>query len=204
MSLVQCNHLTLSNEHCTSNSHVSVLCSSVPTTTAPSTTETTTTATTTKTTTTTTTSRTTPTVTLCPMISSPMVPSNNTLPAQCSTYKTVTDGSRRVTAPSGIFSDLGYPFNISTTGAWVRFMGDAGTQLVSCPISGNRCGAQYTLWYGNNHPSTTGGTSSGLVCYTVGSAQCYLTNSISVTNCNGFFIYLLTKTVYSYARYCTQ
>ncbi len=64
------------------------------------------------------------------------------------------------------------------------------------------CGTSATGWYTGSYPSA-GSTTSGTVCYYWGGNTCYWSNSIQVTNCNGYYVFYLTSTPTCSLRYCT-
>ncbi len=122
------------------------------------------------------------------------------LPSQCLSYTTDTDNTRYYTyTGSTTLCDKPTPFGSAS--AWVRFSG-TGTMLATSVIPPNQCGTSYTGYYTGSLP-TVGITVTGTVCYNSPSNTCVDSNTISVTNCSGFYIYLLTATPNCYERYCT-
>lgn len=85
----------------------------------------------------------------------------------------------------------------------MRFSGSAGTMMATSVVPPNRCGAYYSGYYTGLMPTYPGETVSGEVCYNWMSNKCYMSNMISVTKCNGFFVYALVKSPNCSGRYCT-
>ncbi|CAF1112355.1 unnamed protein product [Adineta steineri] len=121
------------------------------------------------------------------------------LPPQCYSYITINDTTRLITAGSGSTSDYG----LFSTGTLVRFLGAGGTQIATSPPGVFHCATYYTGWYAGALPSLSN-TVSGIMCYTDNSSPCIYYNTISVTNCDTFYVYNLTDPPNSnYMRYCT-
>lgn len=124
------------------------------------------------------------------------------LPSQCYSYVPNTDGTRSISY--GVRSsgcDSASTFGSSP--AWVRFSGAAGTVLASSAPSINSCSTDAPGWYTGSYPSA-GGTTSGTVCYNWNGNTCNWSNAVSVTNCNGFYVYQLTTPPNCSLRYCTM
>ncbi len=75
--------------------------------------------------------------------------------------------------------------------------------LISSVVSMNMCGTTATGWYTGSYPSV-GSTTTGFVCYYGSSNLCNWSNSIQVTNCNGYYVYYLSTTPSCSLRYCTM
>ena len=75
--------------------------------------------------------------------------------------------------------------------------------LATSVVASNKCGTTGTGYYNGSLP-TVGTTVQGTVCYNSGGNSCSDLNTISVTNCDGFYIYLLTATPSCNERYCTM
>ena len=123
------------------------------------------------------------------------------LPSQCSTYTTITDGTRR--ASNTVLASLCDNTIFTASPTWVRFSGAAGTQLSTTVVVINRCGTQATGAYTGTMPVSVGATTTGSVCYNWSSNSCNWSNSISVTNCNSFYVYALIAPPGCSFRYCT-
>ncbi|CAF4094670.1 unnamed protein product [Rotaria sordida] len=116
--------------------------------------------------------------------------SSVSLPSQCTSYIANSDSTRLTTYTSCIncFSDTSGTF---TTG-WYRFM-NTGTRLATTPPSYGSCGVSYPAWYNGTFPSTAGSSVTGTVCVQWSGNLChssYIT-TISVTNCNGYYVFYL-------------
>lgn len=123
------------------------------------------------------------------------------LPPQCTSYTVNNDASRNIAASSGTICDATFfPAQSST---WIRFEGAAGTMIPTSPPSANHCSTQATGWMSTPYPTVAGQTIPAVVCYNSGSNNCAYSNPISVTNCNGFYVFALTAPVKCNLRYCT-
>ncbi|CAF1159865.1 unnamed protein product [Rotaria sordida] len=138
--------------------------------------------------------------TICPTTSITTTVTASSLPAQCSSYTTITDDTR---SPDNLVLSTCDDTILSTTPIWVRFTGSGGTLLASCPIDEGRCGADAPGWYSGIYPSLAGAVTSGYVCFNYNSDLCYWTISTLVTNCNGFYVYYLYAPPACTLRYCT-
>ena len=130
--------------------------------------------------------------------------SSSGLPTQCSSY-TINSDPTRLSTYTGCTSCV-YDTSTWLPTGWYRFTDGAGTQLATVPSSTGMCGASYPGYYNGTYPSTAGSTTTGIVCPNVGGNLCgagYFTASISVTNCNGYYVFYLTSTASTAARYCT-
>lgn len=123
------------------------------------------------------------------------------LPPQCSAYTTDSDPTRHYTYTSTTSScDNSSPFGASPV--WIRFTGASGSALANGAVPENRCGTNMSGYYNGTLPSV-GTTVQGTVCFTSNTDTCSNPTTISVTNCNGFYIYYLTAVPSCPARYCT-
>jgi hypothetical protein len=91
-------------------------------------------------------------------------------------------------------------FNSTVT--WVRFSGAAGTQISTSVVAKSHCSTHATGYYTGVMPSV-GVTITGTVCYNWEENICNWNNSISVTNCNGYYVYALIAPPTCHLRYCT-
>ena len=126
---------------------------------------------------------------------------SSSLPAQCSNYTSITDATRNAG-----YSVANYTCDTSSSisaGGWVRFSGSAGAMLASCPVPVYQCGTHAPGWYSGVYPSTAGSMTTGTVCYSWSSNTCNWSNSISVTNCNGYYVFQLSTPPSCRLRYCT-
>jgi hypothetical protein len=85
------------------------------------------------------------------------------LPSQCLTYTTITDGTRNIASTAATYVCDDNTFN--TTATWVRFSGDAGTQLATSAVLTYLCGTNATGYYTGLMPSSSGNTTTGSVCH---------------------------------------
>jgi hypothetical protein len=122
------------------------------------------------------------------------------LPSQCSCYTLITDVTRNAGYSGGtIVCDNTGSFS---SARWYRFSDAAGTMLARSVVPINRCNTQATGWYNGVYPSAAGSTTSGTVCFNWAGNNCWYSNSISVTNCNGYYVFYLPPTLCN-GRYCT-
>lgn len=129
---------------------------------------------------------------------SPLPPGSK--PPQCFKYMTITDKTRRTTHSHATTCDKGF-FKEKLT--WVRFLGDAGTRLAPGPLDGFRCSTQGTGWYKGSYPTSIGATVTGTVCFGWPRNTCQWKTEISVTECDGFYVFGLPPPPACYLRYCT-
>ena len=122
-----------------------------------------------------------------------------TLPSQCSNYILDTDATRLVSYGNGSVCDQ----TVYSTALWVRFGGSA-TMMVTSPPAVHRCGTYATGWLTGTLPSTAGLTVVGVVCFAWTTTICDFHSQISITNCSGFYVYLLVAPSNCPLRYCTQ
>lgn len=123
------------------------------------------------------------------------------LPVQCDNYLNISDRTRLAYNENGGTScdDVLFP-----TPTWIRFIGGSGRLLANCPVPVRRCGATTPGWYSGVYPSSVGATTSGNVCYNWDTNTCKWSTPISVTNCNGFYIFYLSAPPICDARFCTK
>ncbi len=139
--------------------------------------------------------------TICPTTSITTTITLSSLPEQCDSYTIIADDDTRSPDYTGATFCDDTTFN--STPEWVRFTGSGGTILASCPINISSCGADAPGWYSGIYPSSAGTIGSGYVCFNYFSNDCYWTNFILVTNCNGFYVFYLTAPPACNLRYCT-
>ncbi|CAF3647371.1 unnamed protein product [Adineta steineri] len=124
-------------------------------------------------------------------------------PFQCLNYTNNTDKTRNIAYTSSINNcDNALPF-VNTTSVWIRFRDDAGTLIANSPVPPNSCGSVATGWYAGQYPSAAFTTATSIVCFFVTTNTCSACNSISITNCQTFYVFLLPVTPYCNYRYCT-
>ncbi|CAF1298784.1 unnamed protein product, partial [Adineta steineri] len=123
------------------------------------------------------------------------------LPSQCFSYTSITDATRLMTYGVAT-SQCDYYYFLSTP-VWVRFSGAGGTMLANYYTSIYRCNTDAPGWYTGSLPAV-GSTVTGTVCYYWASNSCNWSNSVSVTNCNGYYVYDLIRPTVCNLRYCTM
>ncbi|CAF1156564.1 unnamed protein product [Adineta steineri] len=132
----------------------------------------------------------------------PQLPTSSALPPQCSTATIITDATRN--AAYTVASSLCDQSSGLSGTNWYRFSSGAGTILANYVVPINQCGTQATGSYTGAYPSTIGSTSSGTVCYNWSGNSCMWSNSISITNCNGYYVFYLSAPPVCNLRYCTM
>jgi hypothetical protein len=70
-------------------------------------------------------------------------------------------------------------------------------------VAYNLCDTSATGWYSGTYPSTAGSTNTGSICYHWTSSTCQWSNSVSVTNCNGYYVFYLSPPTACNLRLCT-
>ncbi|CAF3698578.1 unnamed protein product [Rotaria socialis] len=93
---------------------------------------------------------------------------------------------------------------VNSLGVWVRFLSPAGTSIPTVTPGISHCGTDASGWYNGAYPSTTGSTTTGTVCYHWSSSTCNWSNSIQITNCGAFYVFLLINPPVCNLRYCTE
>ncbi|CAF1086585.1 unnamed protein product [Adineta steineri] len=187
----------------TSTTSTTTTTSTTSTTTTTKTTTTTSTTSTAPTTSTTTTTTTTSTTTTKATATTATTTTTITLPSQCSNYTVITNSSRNA-AYSGGASACDQNGPMTSIGSWYRFSGAAGTILANFTVATYHCGTDATGSYTGVYPSTPGVSINGTVCYNWNSNSCNWSNSVLITNCNGFYVYFLTTPPVCNLRYCTM
>ncbi len=123
-------------------------------------------------------------------------------PGQCLTQTLITDNTRNVnytipTSGCDSASTLG-------TAAWYQFSGAAGTILANYPVPFGSCGTDYTGWYNGSYPSLPNALGSGTICFNGPNNTCAYTITTLITNCNGYYTFLLFAAPTCNLRYCTM
>ena len=134
------------------------------------------------------------------------------LPSQCRDYKTLNETSRHYTKPVNYGSpkcDMTGHSNTSPQWrgeGWYRFTGAAGTKMAT-KSEVTRDGACVTGASGhldtNTHPDLLSGQSQDQkVCFYYHGTQCWRSTTVTIQECEGFYIYKLPNTPLCYNRYC--
>jgi hypothetical protein len=127
------------------------------------------------------------------------------LPPACSAYITINDPTRSVNAPGyALGCDNTPPFTNQSSPVWMRFEGTGGSTLPLAAPSINLCGTTGTGWYSGQMPASSGQISNGTACFSWYTGTCSFSTSISVANCDSFYIYLLPPPPACMMRYCTN
>jgi hypothetical protein len=128
-------------------------------------------------------------------LSASLLISNLQPPAQCLSYTSITGSDRHIGLGSGSNCD-------TTAGAWVRFDGNY-TMIPSTVVTPNSCSTSATGYLTSDHPVNLFQQLSGTVCYNWSDNKCSWTNQISITKCDGYYVYQLPTPPTCTLRYCT-
>ncbi|CAF3736867.1 unnamed protein product [Rotaria socialis] len=130
--------------------------------------------------------------------------SSTNLPTQCTSYTSIADTTRLTSYTSCVscFWDIS-PYFIA---GWYRFIAPGGTQMPAMPPSTGACGAAWPTWYNGTYPSTSGSTVSSAVCAQASGTLCHPSYymPVSITNCNGYYVFYLTPVSTTNIRYCAS
>ena len=128
---------------------------------------------------------------------------SSSTPPQCSNYTINMDATRNIGYTASInFCDNVSPFNNGTP-IWIRFQEPAGTLIANSIVPPNYCGTVATGWYAGEYPTGIFSTATSIVCFYYSTNTCTSCSSISVTNCQTFYVFLLPQTPSCNYRYCT-
>lgn len=125
--------------------------------------------------------------------------------APCSSYTTINDPTRNINQ-TGFYGtcDRGAPFNATSDGSWIRFVGVGGTIIARTPLEKSTCGAYIPVWLNDTLPTAVGIVNNRTLCLSLDVGPCFITMFISVVNCGSFYVYLLPSMSVCNARYCTE
>ncbi|CAF3868656.1 unnamed protein product, partial [Rotaria sp. Silwood1] len=140
-----------------------------------------------------------------PPFSSPSRYCTVDLPSQCYSYRSINDSTRSISnLVNGTACDqsLFTSSNISAP-TYVRFISSNGAIYNYAPGGSNMCGTSLPGWTNSTFPTNPGDTVNAIVCYQYLTRSCYVSNTITITNCDSFYVFGLTKPPRCPARYCT-
>ena len=83
-----------------------------------------------------------------------------------------------------------------------RIISSAGSRLPESSPGYYHCGTNGSGWLRGEHPQDIYAEKKLTVCFHYDSNDCFDEADITVTNCDGYFVYLLPDTPYCYFRYC--
>ena len=83
-----------------------------------------------------------------------------------------------------------------------RIMSSAGSRLPESSPGYGHCGTGGPGWLRGEHPQDIYAEKNMTVCFDNGGNDCFNDADITVTNCDGFFVYMLSDTPYCHLRYC--
>ncbi len=120
--------------------------------------------------------------------------------SQCYNYTTIDDPTRNINQGTGSNADQTY---FSSGPRWVRFVGSGGTEIPTSRVPAQQCSTNAAGWYSGVMPTAPDTTTSGTVCFTWPSGDCFYNNEIQVTNCGSYYVYYLSAPSTGGMRYCT-
>ena len=139
------------------------------------------------------------------------------LPNQCTEYMVLDEADRSVSAGGCGYNGAdqcccdgeeegGTPSTGWQGPGYYRMLSPAGTMLPESSPGSGRCGTGGSGWLQEEHPREVGVEETMTVCFAVGDdyGSCWEEVEITVTNCDGFFVYMLPDTVYCDMRYCAS
>ncbi len=126
---------------------------------------------------------------------------SSSLPSQCTSNTALSDPYRLYT-----YTGCCYSADCTLAAGWYRIQGSGGSQLVTTPMSTGYCGQSYPAWFNTSFPSTPGTTVTGGTCVNYAGTLCSSSYSttVSVTNCNGYYVFYLVPFSNCNIRYCTM
>ena len=137
-------------------------------------------------------------------------------PPQCNSYLVLDDDTRNVNGTiERKFCDMTPASNGGTVSPdwqggdrWYRMLPPAGTVIPESIPKPRTCGTSAAGWLMERHPEHAGVTKEATVCFTWNENPddnhiCRWYTQISVTNCGGYYVYLLPTAPRCTLRYCT-
>ena len=116
----------------------------------------------------------------------------------CHHYKNLSDAHRKISYVPPYGSEL---CDSQLPQGWYRLVRAAGTKMLTTRVSAYRCGADWSGWLDDAHPTEEDGKVERKVCFRDRSNGCKYVIKISVKNCGSYFIYKLYPPT-CYSRYC--
>jgi len=137
------------------------------------------------------------------------------LPYQCSEYMVMDESDRSVRNGGCGYNggeqcycdseDSRYITSPRWQGAgFYRLMSSAGTKLTESYLGEFHCGTAAPGWLRGEHPQDIGVEKTMTVCFVYRDYECYMQSDITVTNCNGYYVYYLPETPSCRMRYCAS
>jgi len=128
------------------------------------------------------------------------------LPQQCLDYLILSEDSRSNTFPNPGFNlcDCCPPNQMWQGPGYYRFLEPAGTRMPEASPGDYHCGTIGPGWLNGKHPTELGLEVEMEACFHFGFDSCFYRTDITVTYCDGFYVYFLVEvdTTYCPARYC--
>ena len=116
----------------------------------------------------------------------------------CYRYKNLSDAARKISYVTAYGSEL---CDNQLPVGWYRFVGAAGTKMPTTHVPAYRCGAEWSGWLFDAHPTVEDGEVHRRVCFSDRSTGCKHGQGIVLKNCGSYFIYKLYPPP-CYSRYC--
>ena len=120
----------------------------------------------------------------------------------CHHYSNLSEASRNKKTETTQSGDLFCDNNLRK--GWYRFVGHAGTRMPTERVPAFRCGASWSGWLDDAHPTVEDGEVNKMVCFSDRPATkgCKYKIRISVKNCGSHFTYNLHHPPGCSSRYC--
>ena len=128
-------------------------------------------------------------------------------PNQCVEYMVLDDPDRSVSYGKNQYCDNfdGYYPSYDWQGpGYYRIMSTAGNSLPEFSPGYERCGGYASGWLRGEHPEEIYAEVNRTVCFhsSTNDDSCRYQASVTVTNCDGYFVYWFPDTITCYLRYC--
>jgi hypothetical protein len=138
-----------------------------------------------------------------------------TPPDQCVNYKVLDQADRSVNHGGCGYNGSDYvecycdDIDLVTSSDWqgpgyYRIISTAGSRLPESSPGIGRCGTRLSGWLRGEHPQDMYAEKEMTVCFEDADSDgnCYWNANITVTNCDGFYVYMLPDAPSCHARYC--
>ena len=117
----------------------------------------------------------------------------------CYHYENLSEANRKIdylTPPGSELCDYKLPEG------WYRFVGAAGTKMLTTRVQAFRCGTDRPGWLDGTHPTVEDGEVQRKVCFSDRATGCKYSTKIFVKNCGSNYIYEHKNLPICYSRYC--
>ena len=127
------------------------------------------------------------------------------VPSQCLNFYSELGDDRNISQQNVTkCDDATTTQNWNNTGRWVRFSSSSGNFMMipTGTVNTNSCGTSAPGFLTTAHPTLVGQNITANVCYNWSGNACNWSNQISITKCNGYYVYQLPITPVCHLRYC--